>query len=80
MITDELLDRISELAQLEIADDEREAVKADLESVIDMVEKFKTYCKVNKINFESFNSKITKINQLKQKVNKLIYSNNISDF
>lgn len=46
---------------------------------IDMVEKFKSYCKVNKINFESFNSKITKINQLKQKVNKLIYSNNISD-
>ena len=41
MITDELLDRISELAQLEIADDEREAVKADLESVIDMVEKLK---------------------------------------
>ncbi len=47
---------------------------------IDMIDSFKKYCNTNKINYLSFNSKIEEINKLKKKINKLIYSNEISDF
>ncbi|MCR4605323.1 MAG: Asp-tRNA(Asn)/Glu-tRNA(Gln) amidotransferase subunit GatA [Eubacterium sp.] len=41
MITDELLDRICRLAQLEITDEEREDVKSDMQHILDMVDKLK---------------------------------------
>ena len=46
---------------------------------IDMIDSFKKYCTANNINYSSFDSKIEEINKLKKKVNKLIYSNEISD-
>ncbi|MCB0495490.1 MAG: Asp-tRNA(Asn)/Glu-tRNA(Gln) amidotransferase subunit GatC [Cyclobacteriaceae bacterium] len=40
-ITDELLDRIAHLARLEIKEEEREALKKDMDAILEWVDKLK---------------------------------------
>jgi aspartyl-tRNA(Asn)/glutamyl-tRNA(Gln) amidotransferase subunit C len=69
-IDDKTLDRIAELAQIEIADDDRERLKADMSSVLDWVEK------LNELDTDDS----TAITQMALEINRLRNDEEVNNF